>query len=100
MDFSIGTEKVFEISTEESEYIESLQFEVSGYKNLLEFMISGGTNIDSDNFKNYHKEYLEKNTEYELAKNSVAKLYLKEYVDNCSWNLDFATHKLTAKRVK
>ena len=92
--------KVVKVSQEDSDFLESLQFEVNSYQSLLEFMISGGINIDNDNFRKYHNEYIAKHTAYETAKREVSSKYLGEWQDKSEWSLNFETGEIIAKKVK
>jgi hypothetical protein len=92
--------RTIKIDEKDMAKIEALQFEVNSYKSVIDFMITGGSNIANENFRQYHNEYVEKNTEYELAKRELGLKYFKDWVDICDWNLDFDTSVITVKKVK
>lgn len=71
------------------DYIESLMFEVNARRDLCAFMIGHGMS-DSPQFDKYHKEYLDKNAEYEVAKQTVSELYGNGH----AWRINFETKEL------
>lgn len=73
-------------------YIEALQYEVNARKDLCAFMIDRGMG-ESEQFKKYHKEYIECSVQYNAAKQSLMEMYnLKQ---GTNWNLKFETRELT-----
>lgn len=79
------------------DHIQSLQYEVESRKDLLAHMINTGTDIDSEPFKKYEKEYQEFFVQYNVAKEAMQKNLLEPAVQTklISWNLDFESCEVT-----
>ncbi len=53
-------------------------------------------NIENENYKKYHQEYVEKFIEYDKIRNKVGKYYdLVKYGSNAYWSIDFSTRIIT-----
>lgn len=88
------------VNTEDSEYLEALNYDVSAHRALLDFMVAGNTAVESDGFTHYHNKYKDVYVEFELAKKEIERKYLGDWAGRCNWNLDFATQEITATMVK
>lgn len=86
-----------EIPEKLSDYIESLMYEVNARRDLLAFCVERGMDVDGEVFQRYHKQYVEFNAEYELAKKNLTEDYVAGKHPNAKWNLDFMTHTLTVE---
>lgn len=82
-----------EIPVEVSNHMEGLMYDVNARKDLLAFMINNNMS-NSEDFKIYHKEYVDSLVTYEKAKKQLSAEYIEKDYPNCSWVLDFATHTL------
>lgn len=76
--------------------IQALQYECDARAELCSFMIRQGV-INKEDFNDYHKEYVEYHTKYELLKRKLEDEVIKPQIDfdNFNWNLDFTTNKVT-----
>lgn len=79
-------------------YIEGLMYETNARKDLLSFIMHQ-ENFNQERFKEYHNEYINFYTKYELAKKEMEENYiLNKYKDKqVSWTLNFKTHTLEVK---
>ncbi len=87
-----------EVNDELSTYIESLGYEVTARKNLLQDMITSGVILKDDAkkiFDEYHKEYVEFTAQFEMAKKKLEEEYLNGKKAN--WSLNYSTRILTAE---
>lgn len=67
-------------------------------QSIITYMMNSTSfnNIDSDNYKKYHQEYVEKFIDYDKIRNEVGDYYdLKKYGNNAYWNIDFSTKTIT-----
>ena len=89
-------EKNIIIDAELSNYIESLQYDIEGIKQLFEQM---KPDTPKDIMDYWKEEYLTKFKEYTLAKqaieNAIKESGVVENNKSFSWNLNFATRKVT-----
>lgn len=94
------------VNQETVNYLQRLHFEVEGRADILQRIIEAHamdedtTVIDSKPFARYQKEYSELKTEYELAKQEMAKKFLPDELagKNVPWTLDFATGIMVVNR--
>ena len=88
-----------EIIIEDKEFInelERLQDEVQVRQSIISYMISSNKDINSDNFKNYQKEYHKYFKAYNQKKQEVEPKFIRPVISNAkSWSLDFKTGVLT-----
>lgn len=77
--------------------IESLQYEVDSRKDLLNFMVNSGIDVENDSFKKYHKQYMEYFVKYNTAKSELQQEYIDTRGSFNRWNLNFATGEVTAE---
>lgn len=92
--------KCFTVPEETTNYIERLAREVEGAKSIIAFMLANDMQTNTDSFKQYKAEYDDANAAYDIAKTELQNKYIpQELMDrdgkNISWNLDYATSKLT-----
>ncbi len=71
--------------------IEQLHYETNALNDLLSFMVKDNVDVDSDNFLKIQKKYMEKYTEYQLAKSNLIKIY---NIGNEKWYLNFDNAEL------
>lgn len=67
-------------------------------QSIITYMMNSTTfnNIESENYKKYHQEYVEKFIEYDKIRNKVGKYYdLEKYGNNAYWSIDFSTKTIT-----
>ena len=83
-----------EIPVELCEYIEALQYECNARQNLVAWLLDRGVK-GTPQYDAYHKDYVEKYTEYSLAQQELTEKYIKPKYPNSTWRLDFATHIAT-----
>lgn len=77
-------EKVIRISEELRDYIEGLQYELDGIKDILAFL-GRDELVKQEHIDYYYNKYIDLNAEYNLAKNLLAETYkIKGH-----WFLDF-----------
>ena len=58
--------------------------------------VAAESDIESENYKKYHQEYVEKFIEYDKIRNKVGKYYdLEKYGNNAYWSIDFSTKTIT-----
>ena len=91
---------IIKVSVEDSEYLEAISFDLGAHRSLIDYMVSGDSDLNSPGFARYHEKYKELYASFELAKIELEKKYLGDLRGKCDWNLDFATHEITVKRVK
>lgn len=73
-----------------SNYIESLDYEVQAYKNLIAFL-SRDKFVDEANLKHYTDLYAKSFASFEIAKREMA----ESQGLSGEWSLDYATHTVT-----
>lgn len=71
-----------------SNYMEGLMYETNARKDLCSYMVNSGMN-ETKQFEDYHKEYIEYYTKYELAKQEITNTYVAPEYPKAKWNLDF-----------
>lgn len=82
-------EKIIKISSELRDYIEGLQHELNGIKDILAFL-GRDELVKQEHIDYYYDKYIDINTEYNLAKNLLAETYkIKGH-----WFLDFENAEL------
>lgn len=67
-------------------------------QSIITFMMNSTSfnNMETDNYKKYHQEYVEKFIEYDKIRNQVGKYYdLTKYGNNAYWSIDFSTQTIT-----
>lgn len=81
------------------DYIESLQYDRNALADLLCMAAQRGIQ-DSDAYKSWQRDYIEKSREYETARGVlVGRFVIPAAGDaNVIWNLDFQTATLTIRR--
>lgn len=87
--------KIIEIPEEMVNYLQRLAYETDARSNLCAFMTRQG--IKNEAFNDYHREYIEFYTKYELAKKQMEDDYIKPAIEsnNFTWNLDFKTGQVS-----
>lgn len=87
--------KIIDIPEDFCNYVEGLMYETNARKDVLAFMINQPS-INKERFEEYHKEYLEFYSKYEIAKREIQEIYVNpEYKDTAlNWNLNFKTSQL------
>lgn len=87
--------KIITIPRELNYYLQRLAYETEARSNLCAFLMR--QNIKNEAFDDYHKEYIEFYTKYELAKKQMEEECIKPVIDgnNYNWNLDFQTSQVT-----
>lgn len=85
------------IPSEQVKIIEKLDFQVKGREFIIKNMLSGGTKFDNKIFKQYHDEYIDYFTQFEIAKNMINDKYIPEELneDGSNWSLNYANCILT-----
>lgn len=78
--------KTVKISKDTCKYLEVLSYEVMSYLNLISFLIKDKVDILSENYLKIYKNYVEKNTEYNIAKKTLIKKY---NLENKKWKVNF-----------
>lgn len=73
-----------------SDYLESLDYEVQAYKNLIAFL-SRDKFVDEANLKHYTDLYAKSFASFEIAKREMAE---SQGITE-DWSLDYATHTVT-----
>lgn len=82
-------DKIIRISDDLRDYIEGLQYELNGLKDILAFL-GRDELVKQEHVDYYYNKYIELNAEYSLAKNSLEETYkIKGH-----WFLDFANAEL------
>ena len=80
------------VTTELSDYVESLMYECEARRDLCAFMVDRGMS-GTEHFEKYHDAYLKANAEY-----AVAKRELSEMAGNKGkWHLDFGKKELVVE---
>lgn len=89
--------KIVTVNEEVRDKIQALQYEVESRKDLLAHMIQTGTDIKSEAFRRYEREYQEFFVQYNMAKETLQNAVLAPKVEGklVSWNLDFASCEVT-----
>lgn len=67
-------------------------------QSIITYMMNSTSfnNIENENYKKYHQEYVEKFIEYDKIRNKVGKYYdLVKYGSNAYWSIDFSTRTIT-----
>lgn len=67
-------------------------------QSIITYMMNSTSfnNMDTDNYKKYHQEYVEKFIEYDKIRNKVGKYYdLEKYGNNAYWSIDFQAKIIT-----
>lgn len=84
------------IGAELSNYIEALQYDRNAIQELLLLAAKQGL-TDSDAYRMWMQDYLEKSKEYETAKATLEREYILPAAGakNVDWVLDFATAIVT-----
>ena len=82
-------EKIIKISYDLRDYIEGLQYELDGLKDIIAFL-SRDELVKQENIDYYYNKYIDLNAEYNLAKSSLAETYKIKG----RWFLDFANAEL------
>lgn len=78
--------------------LEGLQNEVQARQAIITFMINSGSDITTESFQAYQKEYTNLFQKYEQKKYDVEKLFIRPNVKNPSnWNLDFNSGELVVE---
>lgn len=87
------------IDNELCDHIEALQYDRDALADLLVMAAQRGVQ-DSDAFKSWHHDYIEKNREYEIARGVLVSRFVTPAVGNADvvWSLDFQTATLTIRR--
>lgn len=87
--------KIIKIPEEMVNYLQRLAYETDARSNLCAFMTRQG--IKNEAFDDYHREYIEFYTKYELAKKQMEDDYIKPVIEsnNFTWNLDFKTGQVS-----
>ena len=78
-------DKVVKVSEELRDYIEGLQYELDGLKDILAFL-GRDELVKQENVDYYYKKYIDVNAEYNLAKSSLEETYKIKG----RWFLDFS----------
>lgn len=73
-----------------SDYLESLDYEVQAYKNLIAFL-SRDKFVDKENLKYYTELHAKAYASFEIAKREMA----ESQGITGEWSLDYATHTVT-----
>ena len=81
------------IPDEMCDHLEALMYETNARRDLCMHMIDSGMR-NSENFKEYHKEYLDLFREYEQLKHQLESEYVTPKYPNARWNLNFETSML------
>ena len=91
----MNTEKitVIKIDANLAKKIEALQVETRARQDLISFMMSNGSSMTTEQFTQYHDEYIAYHQEYEKAKQELQNTYVP--ADAKRWNLDFASGEVT-----
>lgn len=74
-------------------YLERVDYEVKSYQSLLTFAINNNL-YDSENFKKYEQEYLEKFVEYDLLKQEILNKFTPEEYRKSPWEIFYQTENL------
>ncbi len=74
-------------------YLERINYEVDSYQSLLTFAINNNL-YNSENFKQYEKEYLEKFTECELLKQEIINKFAPKEYQQSPWDIFYQTETL------
>ena len=76
-------------------YIEGLQYDVEGMKDLIVRM--SNYQAPEENNSYWANLYLKKNAEYNMAKQELVTQYIEPVVENkpCNWSLNFNSGELT-----
>jgi hypothetical protein len=84
------------IPQETINYMQAIALNVNGRKDLLTF-IANQLGVDSKPFRDYEKEYLDYNAEYELAKNEFRDKYIPKELQKhqVKWTISYVTNILT-----
>ncbi len=85
--------KIINVPQETVNEIQGLQYECESRKGLLAFMLDKGGSVESEGFREYHREYTDFNARYEQAKEDMQKTVLEPQVPGrlLTWKLDFAS---------
>lgn len=90
--------KTIIISIEDRDYIQRLDIEMSARQNIISFMLSNNMNTDTEQFKNYQREYNEYFLQFDKAKNDIIvnNYIIKEFpnYNNLNWTLDYNTREI------
>lgn len=82
--------KKFEVNIPEDicNYLEALMHESDARKDLIAFCMERGVS-NTAMFDKYHREYVEFETQYRMAKDEMVAKFIAPEHPNCSWELDF-----------
>lgn len=93
--------KTIEINADNVELntqLERIYNDVSARQSVITFMLNSESfnNVNSETFKKYHDEYVEKYIEYDKIRNKVGEYYgLNKYGNNAYWSINFQTQTIT-----
>lgn len=81
-------------------YMESLSYDVAARRDVITFMLANGMDTNSEQFRDYHKEYMESFAKLETAKAQIEKDYvLPNSKGRVTWSLDYGTAILTITEI-
>lgn len=89
------------VSEETVSYMQRLSFEVNARSRIITKLIEDHSNdpdssvLESNVFKSYHDELIEKQSAFELGKSELENMYILPKYPNCRWSLDYATGFIT-----
>lgn len=76
-------------------YLQRFDYEIKARKDLLAFFLERDL-PHKERYKEYHQEYLDFYTQYELARAELADEYLREY-PGCEWEIDYPSQEIVVK---
>ena len=76
--------------------VQKANIEMEAKRSLLAFLITSGTSIEDEVYKNYEKYYFDTYYEFEKAKQIIENDIVKtKYPDAINWSLDYDTKEIT-----
>lgn len=76
--------------------IQKANVEMEAKRGVIAFMISSGTSLDDENYKNYEKSYIEAFKEFESLKKEFEDTVVKSKHPSVSnWSLNYNNNELT-----
>ena len=90
-------EKKVLVDREDANCVERIGYELSARQSIIKDMLQENAGIHTETFDAYHKELVEYNTKFELAKREIEKKYVLPVTEGkrAEWTLDYSTAELT-----
>ena len=76
--------------------VQKANVEMEAKRSLLAFLLSSGTSMEDEVYKNYEKSYFDSFYDFEKEKSNIEKNIVKsKYPNAINWSLDYETQEIT-----